>query len=155
MLSNDSLSQGAMPKALATMTWYWSLSLVVNIRTVVDVSNHLLKLSVSLSLCRPLLLLPAVFPVVTIFSSASFLITCPKKAAWPRLIFLHRALWTPALFSTSSFVTLSTYEIFCILLKNTFQQHLWSCMWLHWCSKPCYCIWELGLCRCLALSAWS
>ena len=61
----------AAPKASLSITNSWSLLKLMSIESVMP-SNHLI-------LCRPLLLLPSVFPSIRIFSSESvFHIRWPK-----------------------------------------------------------------------------
>ena len=77
---------------------------------------HLLRLSRYVNRCLPLLLFPFTRPVSISSSNPSFLITCPKNSICLFLMVFIIFRSVPAHRKTSSLVTLSTHDIFIILL---------------------------------------
>ena len=70
-MSDSATPQNAARQASLSLTNSWSLFKLVSIESVMP-SNHLI-------LCRPLLLLPSIFPSIRVFSNKSVLrITWPK-----------------------------------------------------------------------------
>ena len=111
-----------MPGLLQTsaiMALHSSLSSVLLIDSILDdffFDTKLLRLSVNLVRCLPLLFTPSIFPHNRCFSNPSFLQMCPKNFSCRFLITFRRDLLHPAIFITSLLDFFSVQDIFIILL---------------------------------------
>ena len=83
---------------------------------------HSFKFAIQSDHFLPLLLFPSIFPVNARFSKPSFLIKCPRNLICFVLISKISFMPVPALFKTSSFLTLSVQRILIIHLKNHISQ---------------------------------
>ena len=83
---------------------------------------HSFKFAIQSDCFLPLLLFPSIFPVNAIFSKPSFLVKCHRNLICFVLISKISFLPVPALFKTSSFLTLSVQGILIIHLKNHISQ---------------------------------
>ena len=81
---------------------------------------HSFKFAIQSDCFLPLLLFPSIFPVNGRFSKPSFLIKCPRNLICFVLISKISFMPVPALFKTSSFLTLSK-ESSSFISKTTFH----------------------------------
>ena len=104
----------AVHQASLSITSFWRLLKLISIKSVMP-SNHLI-------LCRPLLLLPSIFPSIRVFSNESVLrIRWIGASASPSVLPVNSQDWFPL--GLTGLISLQSKGLSRVFSNNTVQKH--------------------------------